>query len=259
MRKGTITMRSAFSRLLTVFLLCFAPFPSAAESPSVVAQKFPHTEGLEILCWVAPQDGKGYLSQIVIFQADSDEPANVLWQSHLDPAYSPEIRFVEEITASGLPIALVERQNGAATSQLDVVAKVSGRFQSLAQIDGFKFEVEHLDGSKLPFIIAHTDGNILDVPVIYRWTGRRFVEDSASHQAYYRQLLSEDKAKLPPNSSGIVLVNLSKVALLSGNRLEARTILNDALSRERSKGDAANKETLRDIREALRSLERGPR
>ena len=252
-------MHNAVLRLLTVFLICASCFGNANEPPNLVSRRFPHTEGLEILCWVIPEDGEGFVSQIIVFQAEREGPAKVLWQSTLDPAYSPKIRFLEEIMVSGVPIALVERQNGAATSQLDIIGSVAGRIERLLQIDGFQFDVEHLDGSELPFVIAHTDGNILDIPVIYRWNGDRFVEDSASHPGYYRRLLSEDKAKLPPNSSGVVLVNLSKIAALSGDRAQARTILNNALSREHSKGDAANKETLRLIREALQELGPGSR
>ncbi len=252
-------MRNTLFRLLIMFLLCGICLGKGDELRTVVYQQFPHAEGLEILCWVTPLDGEGFLSQIIVFRVERTGPATVLWQSSLDPAYSPQIRFVEEITISGVPIALVERQNGAATSQLDIIGTVSGRFQRLAQLDGFKFDVEPLDGAKLPFVIAHTDGNILDIPVVYRWNGSRFVDDSASHPAYYRQLLYQDKTRLPPDSSGIVLVNLSRIAVLAGNRAEARTILDGALSRERDKGSKADKETLRCIAEALQGLERGSR
>lgn len=144
-----------------------------------------------------------------------------------------------------LPLALVERQTGAASSQLDVIGKAAGRIVRLLQIDGFKFDVVPLDESRLPFIIAHTDASVLDVPDIYRWNGDRFVEDSAAHSEYYRQRLGEDKNILPENSSGVVLVNLARIAILSGDETEAKTILTEALSRERSKGAQANAETLR--------------
>lgn len=247
-------MRNTLFSLFTVFLLCASCFGTGDELRTVVSQKFPHANDLDILCWVAPVDGEGLVSQIIVFRVERMGPATVLWQSSLDPAYSPQIRFVEEIMVSGVPIALVERQNGAAISQLDIIGKAPGRFQRLLKIDGFQFDVEHLEGSKLPFIIAHTDGNILDIPVIYKWNGNHFIEDSASHPEYYRQLLYEDKKKLPPNSSGIVLVNLSRIAVLAGNRSEAKTILDGALSRERGKGDAADKETLRLIIEELHGV-----
>lgn len=249
-----MTIRTAFFRLLTVLVLCASCLGKTDELRTVISQKFPRADGLELACWVVPEEGEGYLSQIVVFQVNDDGHARVLWQSGIDPAYSPQIRFVNEILVDGIPLALVERQNGVATSQLDLIGKMSGRFQRLAQIDGFKFEVERLDGSQLPFIIAHTDGNVLDIPVIYKWNGSRFVEDSTSHPAYYRQLLSEDKAKLPSDSRGVVLVNLSKIALFSGDRTEAKKILDDALLGERKKGDRANKETLRRITEALHGL-----
>jgi hypothetical protein len=53
----------------------------------------------------------------------------------------------------------------------------------------------------------------------------------------------------------VVLVNLARIAVLSGNRAEAKAILADALSRERSKGNEANEETLKLIHKALDALE----
>lgn len=252
-------MRPALFRLLTVFVCFVSCFGRADELRNLVSQRFPRTEGVEIVCWAVPQESEGFLSQIVVVQTANDGSAKVVWQSSLEPAYSPRIRFVEEIMVSGVPIALVERQNGAATSQLDIIGKVSGRFQRILKIDGFQFDVAHLDGSKLPFIVAHTQGNILDIPVIYRWNGSQFVDDSASHPESYRELLIEDEEKIPSDSSGVVLVNLAKIAVLSGNRAEAKRILAEALSKERANGNAANKETLRRIAEALQDVGRSPR
>ena len=241
-----------FLALLACHLACLG---KTAEGQIVISRHFPGREGTTVLCWSIPEERAGYQSQIVVFQTDTEGAAKLLWQSPLDNSYAPQIRFMEKITAQGLPLALVERQTGAASSQLDVIGKVAGRIVRLLQIDGFKFDVEHLEGSKLPFIIAHTDASVLDVPDIYRWNGGRFVQDSAAHPDYYRQRLAEDKSALPDDSSGVVLVNLSRIAVLSGDRAEAKTILKDALSRERSKGDEANEETLRLIDKALRALE----
>jgi hypothetical protein len=250
-------LRSRLVLLLAVLVFSAAGFARTAESQNVVFRHFPQREDVGILCWSIPEEGAGYLSQIVVFQTDRQGITKLLWQSPLDNSYSPHIRFIEEITVQGLPLALVERQTGAASSQLDVIGKAAGRVVRLLQIDGFKFDVEHLDGSKLPFIVAHRDAGILDVPDIYRWNGHRFEQDSASHPDYYRQLLAGDKEKLPDNPSGVVLVNLSRIAMLSGDRPGAKTILEDALSKERSKGDEANKETLRLITKALHALARG--
>ncbi len=177
-----------------------------------------------------------------------------MWQSQLENAYSPQIRFIPEIMAQGIPLALIERQTGAASSQLDVVGKAGGRFVRLQQLDGFQFDVENLDGADLPVIVAHRDASILDVPVIYRWNGSHFVDDSKSHPRFYRLLLVQDKAKLPADTSAVVLVNLSRIAVLSGDPSGARTILADALSREREKGSAANPETLKLISDKLHAL-----
>jgi len=252
-------MRQSAFRLLAVLLFCTACLGRTAEGQTVVLQHFPQREDVSILCWTIPEAGAGYLSQILVVQTDPQGISRLLWQSPLDNSYSPQIRFIPEITVQGLPLALVERQTGAASSQLDVIGRAAGRVVRLLQIDGFRFDVQRLDGSRLPFLIAHSDASILDVPDIYRWNGSGWVEDSASHADYYRQLLAEDTDKLPANSSGVVLVNLSRIAVLSGDRTRAKTILDDALSRERRKGDAANRETLRLITEAFHALARRSR
>lgn len=241
-------------RLVMMIALCAACVEKTAECQGIVSEHFPQRQDLTILCWSIPEQADGYLSQIDVLQIDSRTMARLLWQSPLAYAYSPKIRFIEEIRTQDLPLALVERQTGAASSQLDVIGKKAGRIESLLELDGFKFDVEHLDGAKLPFIIVHSDASILDVPAIYRWNGVRFVEDSRSHAGYYRDLLAEDRRTLPANSSGVVLVNLSRIAMLAGDRSGARTILTDALASERSKGDDADKDTLRLINQALNAL-----
>jgi hypothetical protein len=252
-------MCKSLFRLLALLAFCTICVGRTAESQTVVFQHFPGGGNAGILCWSIPEEGVGYLSQIVVFETGRQGTTRLLWQSPLDNSYAPQIRFVPEIAVEGLPLALVERQTGAASSQLDVIGKAAGRVVRLLQTDGFRFDVERLDGGELPFIIAHRDASILDVPNIYRWNGSRFAEDSASHPDYYRRLLAEDREKLPANPSGVVMVNLSRVALLSGDRTEAKAILDDALSRERSRGDAASKGTLKLINDALRALPRNPR
>jgi hypothetical protein len=127
-------MRNALFHLLIIFSLCTSCFGEGEERRTVISQGFPHNGDVEVLCWVTPADGEGFVSQIIVFRVDRTGPATILWQSSLAPAYSPQIRFVEEIRAGGLPIALVERQNGAATSQLDIIGKISGHFQQIAHL-----------------------------------------------------------------------------------------------------------------------------
>jgi hypothetical protein len=252
-------MCKSLFRLLALFAFFTICVGRTAESQTVVFQHFPGRENAGILCWSIPEEGVGYLSQIVVVETDRQGTTKLLWQSPLDNSYAPQIRFVLEIAVEGLPLALVERQTGAASSQLDVIGRSAGRIVRLLQIDGFRFDVERLDGGELPFIIAHRDASILDVPNIYRWNGSRFAEDSASHPDYYRRLLAEDREKLPADPSGVVLVHLSRIALLSGDRTAAKAILDDAFSRERSRGDAASRETLNLITDALRALARNSR
>jgi hypothetical protein len=252
-------MHNSLFYLLALVVFSGVSSGQTADGQIVVSQHFPGRERVGVLCWSIPEEGVGTLSQIVVFETDRQGTTRVLWQSPLDNSYAPQIRFIPEIVAQGLPLSLVQRQTGASESQLDVIGKTAGRIGRLLQIDGFKFDVERLDDVKLPFIIAHMDASILDVPEIYRWNGTSFAKDSSSHPNYYRQLLADDKQKLPEDSSGAVLVNLSRIALLAGDRASAKELLDRALSRERSKGDAANQETLRLIAEALRSLERRSR
>lgn len=244
------------SRLSTLLIFCAICFGQANEDRKLVSGRFPDREDLAILCWSVP-DADGYLSQILVFRNDGQGKARVLWESPLDYAYSPQIQFVRDITVEGVPLALVERQTGAASSHLDVIGKSAGRIARLLSIDGFKFDVQRLDGSKLPFIVAHVDASTLDVPTIYRWNGSRFVDDSASHPNFYKQLLADDKARLPEGSSGVVRVNLSRIALLSGDYREAKAILDQALSNEQSKGDESDPLTLQLINKALHSLAGG--
>jgi len=250
-------IRRTFFQLLFLLALCTTCLESSAQCQNVVVRHFPKQEDVHILCWSVTQEGAGYFSQIVVFQTSSRGTTKLLWQSQLENAYSPQIRFIPGIMAQGMPLALVERQTGAASSLLDVLGKAAGRVVRLLQIDGFQFDVQNLDGGELPVIVAHRDASILDVPAIYRWNGSRFVDDSRSHPNFYRQLLVRDKEKLSSDASGVVLVNLSRISVLSGDLSGARAILADALSTEREKGSAANPETLQLISDELRALGHG--
>jgi hypothetical protein len=140
-------MRHMLFRLIALLALCTLCLAKNAQGQNVVERPFPAQANLHILCWSVPQEGAGYLSQIIVFQEDSRGRANLLWQSPLENAYSPQIRFIPEIIAQGTPLALVERQTGAASSQLDVVGKEAGRFVRLSQIDGFQFDIQNLSSS----------------------------------------------------------------------------------------------------------------
>lgn len=247
-------MRNNRLSLLAILLVCAVACGKMAAGQNLVFQNFPERKEVGILCWSIPDQRGGYFSQIVVFEADRRGISKLLWQSPLDNSYSPRIRFIPEVRAQGLPVAFVERQTGASSSELDVIGRSGGQIASLIEIEGFKFDITPLDGSKLPFIVAHRDASILDVPDIYRWNGSRFVEDSASHPGYYRQLLADDKTTIPARPSSAVLINLSRIAVLSGDRASAKKILDEALANERGNGKQANPETLQLISKALRDL-----
>lgn len=247
-------MKKAWRILGVLFVSCGVQ--ATASGQGVIFSTFPKHRDIGILCWSVPDQASGYLSGIVVVQTDRDGNSTVLWDSHVDNSYSPQIRVVPEIQVHGLPLVLVKRQTGAASSELDVIGKTAASFRQLFHVDGFKFDVAPLEGSKLPSIIAHRDASILDVPHIYRWNGGRFVESSDSHPMYYQKLLTHDKKSLPTNPSAAVLVNLAQIALLSGDRAASTKILDEALVRERNKGPAANPEMLHRIARALRTTAR---
>lgn len=245
-------------RILGVLLLS-CMIETTAQGQGVIFRIFPRHREVEILCWSAPDQRIGYLSQIIIIRTNSVGISSVLWQSSLDSSYSPQIRFVPEIQIQGLPLALVQRQTGAASSELDVIGKTANGFARLFHADGFKFDVARLDGGKMPLIIAHRDASILDVPQIYGWDGSRFVMRSTSYPKYYRKLLEEDRKTLPSDLSVPVLVNLAQVASLAKDRDAAKAILDDALAKERRKGSRADREMLHRITEELRATGRSSR
>ena len=221
---------------------------------SVVSQHFPLRRNIGIVCWSIPDQAGGFLSQIVVFATDLNGNSKMLWQSPLDNSYSAQIHFLSEITVQGLPLALVQRETGAASSELDAIGKAAGHFSVLFHADGFKFDIAPVDGSRRPFIIVHSDAGLLDVPELYRWDGGRFREDSAAHAGYYRELFARDRKTLPSDASAAVLVRLARIAVLAGDRAAAKEILGRALARECSKGRDADPGTLRQIDRAMRSL-----
>ena len=214
-------MRKPTSLVLAA-LLCTAvwliPFADAQDTPlrtatatsaadlTVVSKHFPERYAVQILCWSVHDEKTGPVSQIVVLQTDREGVAQALWQSPLDDSYSPKIQFLLGVALGGLPVALVERQTGAASSVLDVIGRFKGRIQRLQRFDGSDFDLRPLDGADRPSLIVHTDVNILDVPEIYRWVGARFIIDSAAHPDFYRQLLQN--IYLPPYLPGLP-VNLA--------------------------------------------------
>ncbi len=247
-------MLNTVLRLIALTGFCTAVLATNVQGQSLVLQDFPGREDVRILCWAAPEKNAGYFSQIVVFQTDRLGTAKLLWQSELENAYAPQIHFIPEILTQSTRVALVERQTGAASSQLDLIGKQAGRFGRLLRIDGSQFEIKSLDGSKPPVIVAHGDVSVLDVPTIYGWNGSRFENQSRIHPSFYRELLAQDKAKLPSDASAIVLVSLSKIAELSGDRSETKAVVDEALAREQKKGREASAETLRLISERRRTL-----
>lgn len=234
--------------LLFALLLCVT---LTAEGQTIVSAGFPADPALRIVCWSVPDQNAGSLSQIVVLATSNRGGSKMLWQSGIDSSYSPGIRFISEFRTGNLEVGLVERQTGAGSSELDAVGKLGKQFIRLFHADGFQFDVKNLDPGRPAVLIVHRDPSLLDVPAIYRWSGRRFKDDSVSHPGYYQQLLIEDARTLPSDASPEVLLHLSQIAALAGDRTRASAILRSALSRERARGTDADPQTLQRIQEAL--------
>ncbi len=228
---------------------------STLRQPAVAlaTEQFPDRDNVRIVCW-SISENTGPVSEIVVLETDAEGRAWPLWRSAMDSSYSPKIWFLPGTTLHGLAVALVERQTGAASSELDVVGKFNGHIARLQRFDGSEFEVRPLEGADFSSLIVHTDVSVLDVPEIYRWNGTRLVIDSAAHPDFYGRLLTEDRKSLPSDSAAIVLVNLARIAVLANDQEAARQILERARSAERSKGASANAETLRLISQALSAI-----
>ena len=226
--------------------------PSTADV-ALATEHFPDRDNVRIVCWSIRED-IGPVSEIVVFETDAEGRAWPLWHSAIDISYSPKIRFLPGATLHGLAVALVERQNGAASSELDVIGKFNGHIARLQRFEGSEFDIQPIQGATLPFLIVHNDVDVLDVPEIYRWNSVRFVRDSAAHPDFYRQILAEDRKTLPLDSAAIVLINLARIAVLASDQAAARQILEGARSSELSKGALANAETLRLVSQALGAI-----
>lgn len=117
----------------------------------------------------------------------------VLRRFTIDDAYAPIVIVSRDFKYKGNPIALVEAQFGAAASTLEAFGADGGAVRRLASLDGNYFEFVMV--SNTPHLLAHEDVNLLDVPRLYRWTGLSFVDDSAKHADYYRQLVTKIRAE----------------------------------------------------------------
>ena len=220
----------------------------------MVSRQFPGHPEIKILSWTVPAEELGYVSQVVVLRTAGPGAPVRLWQSSPDLSYRPKVSFLSEIAPHGVPLALVQRQTGAAAAELDVIGRANGHFGRLLQIDGFRFEVQRIGRDRMSSIVAHTDASLLDVPQIYSWSGSHFIDDSAGHPAYYRTLLAQDQKSLPHDTSPAVLLRLSRIAVLAGDPDAARKTLENALARERNRGKAADPDVVRSIMHALSAL-----
>ncbi|HXR39507.1 MAG TPA: hypothetical protein VN776_10465 [Terracidiphilus sp.] len=224
----------------------------AQDSP--VVKHFPGRKDLGVVIWSLPPNPQENISQIVVFRVDKVGNAHALWQSELEPTYAPQIEFTPEIASEGLPVALVRSQFGLAAGELELVGQSAGRFVRLQRITGSFFETKSIDESSRSFIIAHEKPNILDIPSIYRWNGKRLVDVSAAHPTYYRELLHEHATEPYQTWGGLALLDLSRIASLAGDRAKEQELLKLAFQKESARGAAADKPLLQQIAQRLRAI-----
>lgn len=218
----TLAMRKV-AVLCSALWVCVA-WAKVASAQELVSRQFPGHPEITILSWTVPAEELGYVSQIVVLRTAGPGAPVRLWQSSPDLSYGPKVSFLSEIAPHGVPLALVQRQTGAAAAELDVIGQANGRFGRLLQIDGFRFEVQRIGRDRMWSIVAHTDASLLDVPQIYSWSGSHFIDDSAGHPAYSRPEIA------PARHRPAVLLRLSRIAVLAGDSDAARKILEGALA-----------------------------
>lgn len=170
-------MRTSLTCLVASLMLWAPCSAESGQTHHFVFQRVPHTKDLEVLCWEA--EG---ISQIIVVHTDASQPISPLWQSPIEEGYAPKIRFIDEIRLQDVPLILVERQEGASISRLDILGMSAGKMIRLSQISGFKFDIAHLDGHRLPSIIAHQLEDHADVGKRYDWNGEVFVDETAKYR-----------------------------------------------------------------------------
>lgn len=229
---------------------------STASAPAPVVQPFPGHAGLKIAIWgLSATEYGGNLSEIIVFLQNPHSGAKALWRSEIEEAYAPTIEFVPAIASEGLPIALVYQQFGAAWGELELVGRSGGRIRRIQRLMCSFYEVKQLNADRQDFIIGHDNIDILDVPHIYRWSGRRLMDVSAAHQSFYRVLLQQDEQEAYEAWSGIALHALAQIAALAGNARQEVAILKIARKNEQTRGADADPALLRSIARRLRTLE----
>jgi len=166
--------------------------PQTAQDVSQVAL----TDGgshVTLAAWSQPsKDGPGSDSAVIAILGTGKQ-TKLIWHLKLPGAYSPKLVEKSEFKYRGHPVVVLRVQFGAAASKLFVLGVERGRVLQLGSIEADDFEYANLSGAT--YLAAHDDSDVLDVPLLYRWTGLAFVDDSQNHPEFYRELAAEIRNK----------------------------------------------------------------
>lgn len=168
----------------------FAP-RDAQDVSAVLLRELASGQELFIEVWstIRPESNRSVVAVI----RRAGPTTRVLRRFTINDAYAPTVIVSREFMYNGSPIALVEAQFGAAACTLEAFGADGGSVRRLASIHGAFFEF--VAESSTPYLLAHEDVNLFDVPRLYRWTGSSFVDDSAKHPDFYRRLVAKIRSE----------------------------------------------------------------
>lgn len=161
--------------------------PAGTTDLSVAKVINPDGAAFLVAAWSFASQGGRDASVVVVKQVE--QARHVIGRFSVQYGYSPSVVVKPEFTFHGTPVAMVETQFGAAASGLLVLGVSAGSAYNLGSIDANYFDFITLGGVTL--LVAHEDANVLDVPHLYKWTGKSFVDNSTEHPEFYRELVAK--------------------------------------------------------------------
>jgi len=170
-----------------------------------------------LAAWSQPGRNEPGFDSGAIAVRETGQHTKVVWRLKLPGAYSPKLFDKSEFTYRGRPIVLLQMQFGAAAAEMRVMGVNGDRVAELGSIEADDFEFTTLKGAT--YLVAHEDANLLDVPRLYRWTGAGFVDDSANHPEFYRQLANHIRSESDVTKlAKPVQLRFAQIVLLSGEQ-----------------------------------------
>ncbi len=142
-----------------------------------------------LAAWSQPsKNGPGFDTAVVAVSGTGKQ-TKAIWHLKLPGAYSPNLVEKSEFKYQGKTVVLLRVQFGAAAAKMFVLAVKRDRVLQLGAIEADDFECVNMQGAT--YLVAHDYSDMLDVPLLYRWTGTAFIDDSQHHPQFYRELAAQ--------------------------------------------------------------------